>query len=107
MNDKATSLLGMARRAGKLEAGFERCATAVKSGKAKLVIVCADISDKTKKEMNFLCNKQNVQIIQIPFTLSQLSAAIGFKAGICAVCEQGFANRLTELMPKHSDLNQP
>ena len=98
MNDKATSLLGMARRAGKLEAGFERCATAVKSGKAKLVIVCADISDKTKKEMNFLCNKQNVQIIQTTFTLSQLSAAIGFKAGICAVCEQGFANRLTTLL---------
>ncbi|MBQ2704445.1 MAG: ribosomal L7Ae/L30e/S12e/Gadd45 family protein [Clostridia bacterium] len=96
MNDKAASLLGMARRAGKLEAGFERCATAVKSGKAKLVIVCADISDKTKKEMNFLCTKHNVPLTQIPFTLSQLSAAIGFKAGICAVCEQGFANRLTE-----------
>lgn len=103
MNDKAASLLGMARRAGKLEAGFERCATAIKSGKAKLVIVCADISDKTKKEINFLCTKQNVSLAQIPFTLSQLSAAIGFKAGICALCEQGFANRLTELLTGKDD----
>ena len=103
MNDKAASLLGMARRAGKLEAGFERCASAVKSGKAKLIIVCADISDKTKKEMNFLGTKHNVPLAQTTFTLSQLSAAIGFKAGICVVCEQGFANRLTELLTGKDD----
>ena len=103
MNDKAASLLGMARRAGKLEAGFERCASAIKSGKAKLTIVCSDISDKTKKEMHFLCDKHNVHLIEIPFTLSQLSAAIGFKAGICAVCEQGFAQRLTTLLTGKDD----
>ena len=102
MNNKAASLLGMARRAGKLEAGFERCSTAIKSSKAKLVIVCCDISDKTKKEIVFLCNKHSVQSTEIPFTLSQLSAAIGFKAGLCAVCDQGFASRLTELLPRHT-----
>jgi len=103
VNNKATSLLGMARRAGKLDAGFERCSTAIKSGKAKLVIACSDISDKTKKEIRFLCNKQGVQVAEVSFTLSQLSAAIGFKAGLCAVCDQGFANRLKELLTGRDD----
>lgn len=100
MSDKAASLLGLARRAGKLEAGFERCCTAIKSGKARLMIVCCDISDKTQKEILFLCNKHGVQVIKVAFTLSQLSAAIGFKAGLCAVCDQGFADRLKELTGK-------
>ena len=103
MNNKAESMLGMARRAGKLEAGFERCATAVKSGKAKLMIICCDISEKTQKEMLFLCDKHNVAALQTELTLSQLSAAIGFKAGLCAVCDQGFAGRLTELLTGKDD----
>ena len=103
MSDKAASMLGLARRAGKLEAGFERCATSIKSGKAKLAIVCCDISDKTQKEILFLCNKHNVQVIKISFTLSQLSAAIGFKAGLCTVCDQGFADRLNTLLTGKDD----
>ncbi len=98
MNNKATSLLGMARRAGKLEAGFERCSAAIKSGKAKLVTVCCDISEKTTKEIVFLCEKHNVQVVKVAFTLSQLSDAIGFKTGICALCDSGFAQRLTQLL---------
>ena len=98
MNDRIASMLGLARRAGKLEAGFERCASAVKSGKAKLAISCSDISPKTKKELNFLCEKHGVNSLDTFLTLTQLSAAIGIKAGLCVVCDDGFAKRLTELL---------
>lgn len=97
MNDRAVSMLGMARRAGKLEAGFERCASSVKSGKAKLALSCCDISDKTKKELAFLCSKHGVPHIDAFLTIAQLSAAIGFKAGLCVICDDGFAKRLTQL----------
>ncbi len=98
MNDRAISMLGLARRAGKLEAGFERCATAINSKKARLALVCSDISPKTKKELAFICDKQKVPYIETSFTLMQLTNAIGFKAGLCVICDDGFAKRLIELL---------
>ncbi len=98
-NVQALNLLGMARRAGKLQAGTERCESAVKSGKASLAVTCADLSAKSKKEISFLCDKHSVAIIHADFTISELSGAIGTKAGLVAVCDQGFAKRLKSLIP--------
>ncbi len=97
MDSKMLNLLGIAMRAGKVQAGFNRCSTAVKSGKAKLVILCSDISDKTAKEINFLCGKFPTPVLKADFDILRLSAAIGTKAGVCAVCDAGFANNLAAL----------
>ncbi len=94
----ALGLLGMARRAGKLQAGFERCETAIKSGKATLAFACADISAKTKKELAFLCDKHSVAFISSEINTTELSNAIGVKAGVAAVCDQGFSKRLAALL---------
>ena len=47
MADKVLPLLGLCRRAGKLEGGFDMCALAARHGEAKLLLAAADISDKT------------------------------------------------------------
>ena len=98
MNDKAFPLLGMAMRAGKLAAGFNRCETAVKSGRAALVLICSDISAKTAKEMHFLCDKHGCPVCETDFTGFQLSAAIGTKCGVCAMTDPNFANRLKDIL---------
>ncbi len=98
MDNKALNLLGMARRAGKLELGTERCHSAIKSGKASVALVCSDISPKSKKEIDFLCGKYNSAVIHTDFTIAELSGAIGAKAGLIAVCDQGFAKRLKVLL---------
>ncbi len=97
MDKKMLNFLGIAVRAGKVQAGFNRCSTAIKSGKAKLVIVCCDISEKTVKEIRFLCDKYHTKMIEVDCQIAELTAAIGTKAGICAVCDLGFANNLEAL----------
>jgi ribosomal protein L7Ae-like RNA K-turn-binding protein len=97
-NNAALSLLGIARRAGKLQAGFLQCESAIKSGKAALALSCSDISPKTEKELKFLCGKHNVAHISADFTLAELTGAIGVKAGLCAVCDKGFADRLSAML---------
>ncbi len=97
-NTQALNLLGMARRAGKLQQGTERCEAAIKSGKAALAFTCADMSAKSKKEIAFLCEKHSVAVIHTDITTTELSNAIGAKAGVAAVCDQGFAKRLRTLL---------
>lgn len=46
---KAERLIGLATRAGKTITGIELCEKAVKSGKAKLVILAKDASEESKK----------------------------------------------------------
>lgn len=49
MLTKAERLIGLATRAGKTITGLELCEKAVKSGKAKLIILSRDISESSKK----------------------------------------------------------
>ena len=41
MADKVLPLLGLCRRAGKLEGGFDMCALAARHGEAKLLLAAA------------------------------------------------------------------
>ena len=55
MADKLLSLLGLAKRAGKLEPGFDAAVAAVRSGKASLLVAARDISKKTVyRELPFM-----------------------------------------------------
>ena len=97
MKRKLLSLLGIATRAGKLSPVFSRCSSAIRSSKAQLVIVCRDVSDKTAKEIRFLCDKFHVPVADSDINMEELSGAIGWKAGVCAVCDAGFARSMAAL----------
>ena len=98
MKHKLLSLLGMAERAGKLSPGFSRASSAIKSSKAQGVLLCSDLSAKTAKEIRFLCGPRQVPVWEPDVTIDELSAAIGFKAGVCAVCDPGFARSMAALI---------
>lgn len=49
MLNKAERLIGLATRAGKVITGLELCEKAVKSNKAKLIILTKETSDNSKK----------------------------------------------------------
>ncbi|MBQ2897372.1 MAG: ribosomal L7Ae/L30e/S12e/Gadd45 family protein [Clostridia bacterium] len=49
MQNKAERLIGLATRAGKIITGIELCEKAVKTNKAKLIILARDISESSKK----------------------------------------------------------
>ncbi len=93
-NNKLLTLLGFASKARKLSFGMEGSIYSIKNGFAKLGIVASDISDKSKKEVKFFCDKNNVSFIEIDFKIEELSHAVGKKAGILSVNDKGFADSI-------------
>lgn len=58
--NKILSLLGLAKKAGKLKSGEFCVETEIKKGRALLVIVAEDSSDNTKKKYKDMCTYRNV-----------------------------------------------
>lgn len=92
MKDKFLTLLGFASKSGNLSFGADSVKEALKRKKAKLVIIAKDISDKSRKEIKFFAN--NTPVLEADFSITEISHAIGKKAGIISVNEIGFANAI-------------
>lgn len=92
--DKALSMAGLAQRAGKVASGEFSTEKAVKTCKAKLVLVAADSSDNTKKMFSNMCTFYQVPIFFYSDKVS-LGHAIGkeFRASL-AILDEGFAKTI-------------
>ena len=94
MNDKVISLLGLAERAGKIASGEFAAEKAVKTGKARLIIVAEDASDNTKKKFSDMC-----KYYQVPFACYSQKELLGHGIGkecraSLAVLDGGFAKAI-------------
>ena len=98
MNDKFLSLLGMARRAGKLSLGHDAAISSVVRSSAKLCVLSCEGSQRLKNEMEHSCsyNGKSIPLIITDYTITELSAAIGSKAAVLTVDDEGFAKALAE-----------
>lgn len=96
-NDPVLSRLGFVRKAGRMSVGFAKTKEACANSMARLVVVASDVSEKSSKEIRFFA-KGKVPVVSIPFTLEQLSAAIGIKAGIVSVNDDGFAGAIVKAL---------
>ncbi len=94
MNDKVLSLLGFASKSGNLSFGMDSTKESLKKGKTKLILVAADISEKSLKEIRFFADKQSVEVISVEYSGDTLASATGRKGGILSVNDQGFANAI-------------
>lgn len=56
MDNKIFSMIGLAKRAGKISTGEFICKTQIKKGVAKLIILAENASDNTKKSIINSCN---------------------------------------------------
>lgn len=96
MNDKFLSLLGIARRSGKLSLGHDAAISAIVKNKAKLCIISSEGSDRLKKEMSHACSfeDKNIPVLITKYETVELSKAIGSKAAVITVDDEGFAKTL-------------
>lgn len=92
MNNRLIGLLGMARRAGRLTAGFDAVLELVKSGKAQVVLLAADLSPKTEKELRFAASTA-VPLLPVELTKEEIGHAAGWNkpVGVVATEDKGFA----------------
>lgn len=96
MNDKFLSLLGMARRSGNLCLGHDAAVSSVVKNKAKLCIISIEGSERLKREMKHACTyeNKNIPLIIVDYKTQELSQAIGSKAAVITVTDEGFATAL-------------
>lgn len=89
--NKALSMLGLAKRAGKVVSGEFGVEKAVKSGKAYLVIVAEDASDNTRKNFTDMCTYYHLPLI-FTGTKETLGRAIGCELrASAAITDSGLA----------------
>ncbi|MGI6527277.1 MAG: L7Ae/L30e/S12e/Gadd45 family ribosomal protein [Caldicoprobacterales bacterium] len=94
ISEKFLSLLGLCQKAGKLVSGTMQCESAIRSGKASLVILSEEASDATREKFVHLCNNQNINII-IFGTKYQLGGAIGKGSRtLLAVIDESFCKMI-------------
>lgn len=93
-------LLGLCRKAGKLNCGFSRVCDAMKNKKAHLIILSTALSDKTKKEITYYAEKYRCPLVVTDTDVQTLSNAVGFRAGVFAVCDAKLADRLRSTIPQ-------
>lgn len=92
MNGKfnAGGLLSMCRRAGKLCMGMDAVKGACYTGEAAGVYVATDLSEKSLKEVKYVCYKNSVRLYDVGLTMQEIGESIGKRAGILAICDGGF-----------------
>ncbi len=93
---KLTGLLGIARRAGKLITGFDAVAASAASGKAALLMIATDLSEKTEKELRYAARDKNIPLARLPLSKEETGAACGFQkpVGVLATEDRGFATAM-------------
>lgn len=95
---KIASMIGLAQRAGRLQSGADQVEAAIKRRAAHLVIIATDASDNAKKDYQDSCT-----FYQVPLFEWGVKESLGHAIGkpmrtVVAVLDQGFADRLKELL---------
>jgi len=94
--DKVLSLLGFAKKAGKLVAGAGAVQRSILWGKSALVIATEDAGDSIKSKMSRLCQENEIKYIVFGNSV-ELSKATGEENKVIfSVEDVGFAKSISE-----------
>lgn len=97
MSSELLSLVGLAKKAGRLEIGEEPVGAAARSGQAKLIIVAADAAENTRRRASHFADAGHVKWISVPFTKAELGAVLGrTTCAMAAFSDAGFAASLVK-----------
>jgi len=93
--DNVYSLIGLARKAGKLEVGEEPVGAACRSRKAKLVLLASDAAANTVRRAAHFGEAGKVLWLTVPFSKAELALAAGRSScAMAAVTDAGLAAAL-------------
>lgn len=103
MSQKAYDLLGLAQRAGKIQSGEFGAEAGLKRGKAKLLIIAADASERTKKDFLDLAKYKNA-----PYIIAGEKMRLGLSLGksprsTIVITDENFAAKIKELFVKSEE----
>jgi len=81
---------------GKVISGMDAVTESVQKHKAKLVIVAQDTSEKSKKNIKYVCTNNGISVIELS-TIELLSRSIGKKnKAIISITDKNFSEGILE-----------
>ena len=103
MKDRLLSLLGIAKRAGRLTAGFDAAVISMKNGESRLLLLSDELSDRSKSAAAAAAEQYGVEFIYSGCTMEETGHALGRKhTGIVSVNDNGFAVKIKTLCAQNS-----
>ena len=104
---KLLSLVGFAKKAGKLTVGCELTVSAVRSGKRapKLILLSSGCSENTKKRIKNACTYYNIPYFFIDVSSEALGKMAGKETAVSAVgiLDAGFAAAVKKYLPNGNE----
>ncbi|WP_411675791.1 L7Ae/L30e/S12e/Gadd45 family ribosomal protein [Caproicibacter sp.] len=97
MGNRLLSLLGIARRAGKLCLGSDAVQETALKGGCPLILFASDLSPRTARTVLAAAAKGNVETATLRENMDEIGCAIGKRTGVIAVNDKGFAKKLLAL----------
>ena len=95
--DNAAGILGLAKKAGKLEIGEESVSTAVRQSRARLIMSASDASAGSKEHADNLAASSGTVRIVLPYGKDELGSLLGRGSpGLIALTDLGMALSLAE-----------
>ena len=76
-SDKALGLLGLARKAGKLQTGEETVGAMLAEKHARLTILASDAGEAVSRKIRSLAEGTRQRVLKIPYDKLRLGAALG------------------------------
>ena len=90
--DKVLGMLGLAKKAGRLEVGEEPVGGAARAREARLILVAQDAADNTIRRVRHFADAGQCLWVKIPATKDELGRAVGrTSCAMVAVTDIGFA----------------
>ena len=96
-NDPSLHLLGLAKKAGRLEVGEEPVGAACRARQARLVLLAADAAPNSRRRAAHFGEAGNVLWLETPFSKAQLGFILGRSScAMLALTDAGFAAAVVE-----------
>lgn len=95
--DKLLNLIGLAKKAGKLEVGEEPVGAAARSKHARLILIASDAADNTRRRALHFGEAGECICLEIPPTKEDLGRALGrTSCALLALTDIGFAEAVAK-----------
>lgn len=107
LKNKTLSMLGLARRAGKLSMGHDMAEKSIKAHRAKLVLLCSDASKRLVSEFERTLENfgLDVPLVVADITMDEIHFAVGYKAGVMTVDDVNFSDKIIRLIEQEENAN--
>ena len=99
--DNISGLIGLARKAGKVEVGEEAVSIAARHHKARVILFASDAADNTLRRQESLAQLGSCPTVRLPLTKAELGGCVGRGAcALLAITDIGLAAAVLKKLPQ-------